>query len=138
MTTTPVAPPDPPFASVYQFDATVLHWVDGDTVDLRVYGSTDVGFRFNVAWSFDSRFRLYGVDTPERGQLGYEMATQHNRFLAAEGSDVRIETFKPLDKYGRWLARVWVVEAGGSHSDLAQLLIEAGLGVPYFGGTKTS
>jgi endonuclease YncB( thermonuclease family) len=45
---------------------------------------------------------------------------------------VIVRTYKPVDKFGRYLADVIV---GGA--DLAELLVEAKLATPYEGGHKT-
>lgn len=50
----------------YTYRATVTRWGDGDTVDLAV----DAGFDVTV----NTRFRLHGIDTPERGNEGYNAA----------------------------------------------------------------
>jgi len=107
----------------YTYKATVTRWVDGDTVDLRV----DCGFHITV----EARFRLYGVDTPERGRAGYDTATRHNNTLAGPGTEVVARTYKAPDKYGRFLADLWVAEVKVNDS-----LLASGLAVPYFGGTK--
>lgn len=114
---------------MYEYDAEVLRWVDGDTVDLRVR------LGFGVDW--ESRFRLYGVDTPERGKPGYSEAAAFCMGAAPRGSNVRIKSYRPeimrQDKYGRWLAEVTPVMAVESVNNA---LLTAGLAVPYFGGTK--
>ena len=71
----------------------------------------------------ESRVRLYGVDTPERGEPCFEEATERFRDLA--GDSVRIE-FGPRseDRYGRALFYVYT-EAGES---VAEKLIREGLG----------
>lgn len=109
----------------YTYTATVLRHVDGDTLDLSV----DVGFHITVA----DRFRLYGVDTPERGQPGYHEATAHNERVAPAGSTVTVHTLKAGDKYGRWLAVLFLPDG----STLNQRIMDEGLGVRYLGGTKT-
>ena len=109
----------------YRYTARVLRWVDGDTVDLRV----DVGFFLRL----EDRFRLYGIDTPERGQPGYKEATAMADTLAPADTVVLIRTYKPYrDKYGRWLAEVFV----GDTSVNEQLLIQ-GMAKAYDGGKKT-
>lgn len=114
---------------MYEYDAQVVRWVDGDTVDLRV----DLGF--GTSWA--SRFRLYGVDTPERGQPGYTEATAFCMGAAPAGAEVRIRSYRPemmhQDKYGRWLAVITPNFSAGSVNDG---LVAAGLAKPYFGGTK--
>lgn len=112
-------PPTPEYVN----KGSVLRWVDGDTVDLRV----DLGYRTWV----ETRFRLYGIDTPERGQKNHDEATAHNVAIAPAGSAVVLQSYKDPDKYGRWLAEIWVGDV-----DLNQSLVSLGLAVAYFGGTK--
>jgi micrococcal nuclease len=107
----------------YRYKAKVDRWVDGDTVDLYV----DLGFHIYAK----TRFRLYGIDTPERGQALWGEASDHAELLAPAGTDVSIEVFKDADKYGRWLVNIHT-----SSESLNDSLVAAGLAVPYFGGTK--
>lgn len=111
---------DPP----YQYSAHVVRWVDGDTVDLAV----DVGFYITT----NARFRLWGIDTPERGQPLHDEATRNANELAPAGSRVLIQTFKAPDKYGRFL----VVIANEFGDVVNDDQIERGFAVPYFGGHK--
>ena len=82
---------------MYEYRGTVVRWIDGDTVDMVV----DLGFRITTS----QRFRLLGVDTPERGEAGYVEARQVAEAIHPVGSVVVIRTEKPLagDKYGRYL-----------------------------------
>jgi micrococcal nuclease len=81
----------------YIRNATVLNVVDGDTLDAFV----DCGYNI---WT-KQRFRLLGIDTPERGQLGFKEATAYveERVL---GKDVLIQSSKS-DSFGRYLATVF-------------------------------
>jgi micrococcal nuclease len=129
---------------MYEYSAQVVRWVDGDTVDLRV----DLGFHTFI----ETRFRLYGIDTPERGQKNHDEATALCNSLAPVGSKVVLKSHKlsaiEEDKYGRWLAEVGidvvrnretgqvaVMELPGGVS-VNKSLVEAGLAVSYFGGKK--
>lgn len=123
---------------MYAYSARVIRWVDGDTVDLRV----DLGFHIFI----ETRFRLYGIDTPERGQKNHDQATALCNSLAPIGADVFIRSHKDADKYGRWLADI-NTHPTASHEDHIEVdtasginintrLVEFGLAVPYFGGTK--
>ena len=112
-----------PLTISYTYRATVVRWVDGDTVWLTI----DLGFRMTST----TDFRLYGINTPERGQLGYTEATARANALAPLGSGVLVTTYKAPDKYGRWLAEIFA-----SGIDVNQTLITEGLAVAYFGGTK--
>ncbi len=67
--------------------------IDGDTLDL----------------SDGTRVRLYGVDTPERGEACYAEATDRLRRLA--GATVRLENGpRATDTFGRRLAYVYTAE----------------------------
>ncbi len=108
---------------MYHYRATVVRVVDGDTVDLTV----DLGFRA----TFTDRFRLYGIDAPEVRYPTYD-AGQAARLWLTEllppGTPVVTETHKPpTDKYGRWLATLWL----GGH-DVNAALVAAGHAVVRF------
>ena len=110
----------------YTYKAKVMHWADGDSVWLEV----DLGFRMKTI----TFFRLYGIDTPERGQPGYAEAKAFVEKLAPAGTEVTIDTYKNPDKYGRWLVEIGVDE---DHFTVNNELIDAGLAKPYFGGRKS-
>lgn len=123
---------------MYAYSARVIRWIDGDTVDLRV----DLGFRLFT----ETRFRLYGIDTPERGQKNHDEAIALCNSLAPVGSEVFIRTHKDPDKYGRWLADIsQAVTINDSVAidldtksgvNINSRLVEFGVAVRYFGGTK--
>ncbi len=103
--------------------ARIIRWVDGDTVWL------DVDLDFRITGHLE--FRLFGLDTPERGQPNWAEAGAYAKLLAPAGSWVTIRTFKDPDKYGRWLAELFT-----SRVSVNMALVDAGLAVPYFGGKK--
>ena len=76
----------------------VLRIVDGDTVHVRYKGRKE-------------SVRLLRIDTPERGQPGYEEATEALRLFVG-GRKVRLEFEDPSqevrDKYGRLLGYIFV------------------------------
>jgi micrococcal nuclease len=109
---------------MYEYKAIVDRWIDGDTVDLKV----DLGFYMTAA----IRFRLTGIDTPERGRPGAKEAHELASSMAPAGATVWVMTDK-ADKYGRWLANVFVTPMGRT---VNQALLDAGLAKLYFGGTK--
>jgi micrococcal nuclease len=106
---------------MFDYAATVTHIVDGDTVDLTV----DLGFRITN----NDRFRLLGINSPERGRPGWAEATAELAKLMPVGSQVTIHSEKPLskEKYGRWLARI--LNADGT--DVNQAMIDGGFAVEY-------
>lgn len=104
----------------------VVRVIDGDTVRLAI----DMGN--NILWT--ESFRLKGVDTPERGQVGSREATEFVKNMLI-GDISRVETFKP-DKFGRWLVDIYLVAPAGGELHLNQMLISAGYAKEYFGGKK--
>jgi len=105
----------------YKYVATIVNVVDGDTIDVRL----DLGFRIFI----DQRVRLYGVNTPERGQPGYNEA---KKFVSKYvGTKVGIVSYKAEEKYGRWLAAVYTPDG-----ELSDMLIAGQFGVEYFGGKR--
>ena len=107
---------------VHDYHAAYNRAIDGDTVELTV----DLGFRL----TYRDRFRLLGVNTPERGQPGFDEATRFvNVFLSLNKDDLRIVTTKP-GKYGRWLCVVYYLWEG-EWKCLNTALLDKELGVPY-------
>jgi micrococcal nuclease len=104
--------------------ARIIRWVDGDTVWM------DVDLDFRITGHLE--FRLFGMDTPERGQMKWAEAGAYVRAAAPVDSLVIIRTFKDPDKYGRWLCEVFTA----APVSVNQALVEAGLAVLYFGGKK--
>ena len=89
---------------MYEYKATVDRVVDGDTVDFIV----DLGFSVKIK----IRTRLAGVDTPERGQKDFLLATQKCRELLNKAAasfpyedKIVIKTEK-TGKYGRWIVQI--------------------------------
>ena len=107
----------------YRYRATVLRWIDGDTVELDV----DLGFTVRLR----ERFRLLGIDTPERGREGYAEACSYVAEAAPAGSSVTIESTK-TEKFGRWLAIVWTADLMSVNAQL----LATGLARVYDGGTR--
>lgn len=116
---------------MYEYRASVLRVVDGDTLDMSV----DLGFRVYQ----QMRLRLLGVDTPERGQPGYAEAMRFvEDWVWKAGVYVLVETRKDkADKYGRYLAVVRVLVEAVPTQSLNDALLGSGLAVEYEGGTRT-
>lgn len=115
--TTPLPPP----AVDYAYTAKVVKVVDGDTIDVVI----DLGFSLFS----HQRLRLLGVyasedDTPA-GKAQHENLT----LFFSGHSDVVVRTHRK-DKYGRYLADVWV---DGNHVNASQQLY---IGEPQGKGVK--
>lgn len=110
---------------MYQYKATLVRAVDGDTAILEV----DLGFHLTATMDF----RLLGINTPEMKAptraAGLAAKAELER-LCGLGA-LRISTEKS-DKYGRWLASIDVVLPDGSVIvNVNQALIDGGFAVPY-------
>lgn len=108
----------------YQYTATVVKVVDGDTVDLEV----DLGLRVY----HKGRFRLAHINAPEHNAEGGTAATEYLKTLLPVGAEVLVLTHKDqTEKYGRWLVSV---SAGETNVNTA--MIQAGHAQPYEGGKR--
>lgn len=110
---------------MYEYRATILRVIDGDTIEARV----DLGFDVSVI----ERFRLYGINAPEtKGESREEgkAATEYLRVLVAKNAQdgvLTIQTRKDKrEKYGRYLA---VLIAGDWN--LNAVMVNTGHAVPY-------
>ena len=111
---------------LYHYRATITSVYDGDTL------TCDIDLGFGVIFR-KQKLRLARVNTPElRGgteetKLAGLAARDRVRELVL-GQTVILRTTKDRKgKYGRWLAEITSPENG----DLADLLLEEGLAVPY-------
>jgi micrococcal nuclease len=95
--TLPPIHPDP--ASLER--ASIVHIVDGDTIDVELNGKTE-------------RVRYYGIDTPERGQRCFSEATDRNAALAGQ-TVLLLPDARERDRYDRLLR--YVFSANGDSID---------------------
>lgn len=116
---------------MYEYRATLLKVVDGDTIDV----SLDQGLETYRT----VRLRLYGLNAHEihdKDPALRSLALKAKKFVAdflptTEGA-LTIRTIKDrTEKYGRYLAKVYVGDAPDSLNDA---LVTAGLAVPYMTG----
>jgi endonuclease YncB( thermonuclease family) len=105
------APPAPDLVGK-RFSAHVIQVVDGDTVRVRTAPARVV------------EIRLFGIDTPERGESFSDSATRFTRVLMFD-KDV-VLTGHEIDKYSRLVARIQV-----DGKDASALVLSAGLGCHY-------
>ena len=86
---------------MYEYRAKLVRAVDGDTIDCEV----DLGFTVFIK----ARFRLAGIDTPERGHDGFHEATAELVGLLGDVADDDgwfVVRSTKTGKFGRWLAEI--------------------------------
>lgn len=105
------APAQHPLADLVgtTIEGRVTRVSDGDTIDVRPAGETR-----------PIRVRIFGIDTPERGEPFATVARNRTRVLAFDKT-VRVRG-ESVDRYGRLVARVRVGDV-----DLATDLLGRGL-----------
>ncbi len=93
----------------------IVRVIDGDTIVVR--------YR-----EVEEKVRYRDVDTPERGQPGYDEATQFNQELLVEGMarlEINYSEGNGRDNFGRLLAYVYV-EKDGQEVQVNKAINEAG------------
>lgn len=109
----------------YEFWATVIKVIDGDTIDLLV----DAGFFVGI----QIRVRVKGIDAPEVTTPEGRAVRDLLRTTLPVGTPAFIRTTKVAgDKYGRWLAELTFDSIG----ELSAWMIAEGHAVPYDGGAR--
>ena len=119
----------------YVMKAVCTRVLDGDTVVLTVSPAFKV-------YHADLHFRLVGINTPELKDPDPKVRTAANKakkFLSDSilGKDIMVKTVKTrstgekLDKYGRYLATIYITDAAGAQININQKMVELGLAIPF-------
>ena len=124
---------------MYEYRATIIKIVDGDTVDV------DIDLGFNVVLR-DERVRIAGIDTPESRTRDLEekkfglAAKARVKQLLGKTCVLKTQINKNGEdmkgKFGRVLGDFIIENYNGADKRLTEILIEEGHAVPYFGGSK--
>lgn len=107
---------------MYEYLATVVRVVDGDTVDIDI----DLGFRIHTS----QRVRLQGINAPEVSTQAGKDAKAYLANVLMPGDHVTVISSKPGagDKYGRYLARIM-----DGATDISTMMVNTGHAVPWDG-----
>lgn len=103
----------------YVRKALVTRVIDGDTIEARVDTGYDADRRVVI--------RFKDIDTPERGQDGYQEATDYVIERLMGNEDVYIESF--MFKTGGFKRYLGIIYVNGEN--LNEELLKLGLAVPY-------
>ena len=120
---------------MYNYKATLLRVVDGDTVDAEI----DLGFKIFIK----ERIRLMGIDTPEsrtrnlaEKSWGKASSARLSQLLEEANGEFTLVTKKQKKgKFGRILGTLSISTKDGI-VDANQVLIDEQLAIPYTGGNK--
>jgi len=118
---------------MHEYKCTVVHIVDGDTVDVDI----DLGFGI---WLRKERIRLYGIDTPEsrtrdleEKKYGYAAKDFLTGML---DDDIILKTHRDkAGKFGRILGELWRTTDYADKS-INEYMIEKHHAVRYMGQSK--
>lgn len=106
----------------YSYKAKVIRVIDGDTIECDI----DLGFYMTARMPV----RLAHINAKEHNEYGGKEAKEHLEVLLGDGQVV-LRTYKPKDKYGRYLADVFVGQAY-----VNKQMISDGFAVGYEGGKR--
>lgn len=110
----------------YTYKAQCLSVVDGDTAKVLC----DLGFDTSIKITL----RLYGINTPEIHSKIADEREQAQKAKARlieliEGKEIIVRTFKTKEKYGRYLAQIFLVDS----VCVNDVLVDEGLAEAYYG-----
>ena len=103
----------------------VIRIIDGDTIEVIYRGEKE-------------KVRLYGIDTPERGENGFEEATNFVKSNLLY-NDVYIkfpDPDKKRDNFGRLLANIYMQNKSTDYISINQKLLDQKLAVIYYKNKK--
>ena len=109
---------------LFSYKASVVSVYDGDTF------TADVDLGFGV-WIKNQNFRLLGINTPELTGLSKQngIISRDRLRELIDKKVIIIKTHKDSkEKYGRWLAEIFV---GGTEKSINEQLVNEKLAVPY-------
>ncbi len=125
---------------MFEYNATILRVVDGDTVDV------DIDLGFGMAY-VKQRVRMLGIDTPEsrtrdleEKKFGLASKKYVEKYLKV-GEKYKLKTALDKGKYGRILGEFFITEQEGhpvyeTEFNLNQEMIKDGYAVAYYGQSK--
>ncbi len=111
--------------NLFHYRAKIVSVYDGDTCTVEI----DLGLS---TWIRGEKIRLYRINAPElRGAERPEGLKSRDALVALiEGKDVIIQTIKDRkEKFGRYLAEVWLAGEDGALINVNDWMVQQGLAV---------
>lgn len=114
----------PPTLDFYNYKGIVTGVYDGDTCTITFSMGLDIELK-------NQKLRLYGINAPEMRGATKEKAIAARDYLASLVLNKKVLISTHLDKrekYGRYLAEVWLPDSDRS---VNQMLVDNGYAVKY-------
>lgn len=94
------------FFGAFAIGSFVGERASGQHFEIDDYGDIEEIVDGDTLWVGETKVRLVGIDTPEKGEPGYQEAADFLATLCPVGSEAAldIDDEQPLDKYNRTLA----------------------------------
>lgn len=115
---------------MYEYQAKVIDVLDGDTIAVTI----DLGFKLTYA----TPVRFFGINAPEihtkdhhEKEMGLKAKAKLTELLS--GKVITLRTVKPNDKFGRYLAEVFLSGGGLQEKSVNQQMVDLGLCKPWDG-----
>lgn len=112
-------------ANLYYYRAVINEVYDGDTCKANI----DLGM---ATWLHNEPLRLSRINAPEVRGTERPAGLRSRDFLSGmiTGKEVIIQTIKDRkEKYGRYLAEIWLKNESGNWININDLLVEKGYAV---------
>ncbi len=107
---------------LYYYRAVVESVYDGDTCTANI----DLGLG---TWIHGEKLRLNRINAPELRGAEREQGALSRDFLRSqiEGKEIFLQTIKDeKEKYGRYIAEIWLKQADGTWLNINDLLVQRG------------
>jgi micrococcal nuclease len=111
--------------TLYHYKAIVTSVYDGDTCTVDI----DLGLH---TWIRGEKLRLNRINAPELKGNEKTEGLKSRDFLRSkiEGKEITLQTIKDKqEKYGRYLAEIWLEESTGKFININDLIVKEGFAV---------
>ncbi len=109
-------------SNLFHYKALITNVYDGDTC------TADIDLGFGI-WIRGEKLRLHRINAPEIVGASSLQGRDSQQFLASliGSKEVTLETIKDKkEKYGRFLAEIWILDKGGMRVNVNDLMVEKG------------
>ena len=109
-------------STLYFYQAIVRAVYDGDTMTVDI----DLGMH---NWVHGEKLRLLRINAPELRGATHQKGEEARDFLRSmvDGKEIVIETYKDdKEKYGRYLAEIWVADEQGRYYNVNDRMVKEG------------